>query len=717
MRIRLFIAALILLFAGQAWGATYYVDATRANDSGDGLTLGNAKKTIGAVLALSLSGSNTILILPGTYGEAITLNNAKYANLTIAGANSSGIETSLIRDNVIISGTGSLNTVLISSASADNLIVRNITLLANRTGSGKSAFYSNASVTSTSFVNVRFTCSTTGTSDVVYLAAGSGHNFDKCLFEQDSTSAAALRVLGGSTATISYSIFRNIGAGMMKYGVRNTTTGAVTAYNNVFSGYSHYAVLSEGAATHTVNNNILFGGTGEVVAPIVNLDGTLNASNNLILSNPFSLSTYITGATTDNNNIKGTIPRITSYGRTGYIIPCVDDSSGITYVQALSSLLSARNMKGTWFINQSDWDAGNNIAAQQLIAGGIIEVGSHSYSHQPANATTLGTITYSGAGANPKYVVDLTNHQFCVQTDTVDGNCQTLSSTNDNSFASILSAIRSATSNQWNITYTTVTSNTLTGNLKMSSLAEVSATAITTPIALNISDYDLSDASSGFYNDEIKSVKTWMEDTLFSGITDPQTALPYKTNSIGNPYNVYSANYAAAERTAGYLASRSTGYATLNNIDMYGIKTLNVAVFIGATEEITKAMVRSIAATAAENGLVLYLLAHNEGEASTTDANGWPAVLDALKEYQDIGAIKVTSAQLMASEVRASPWTYNATTGYSTRTYNTFSDYHLRSGSPAINAGVDVGLTTDYDGKKIVSKPDIGAYERRGKFF
>lgn len=45
------------------------------------------------------------------------------------------------------------------------------------------------------------------------------------------------------------------------------------------------------------------------------------------------------------------------------------------------------------------------------------------------------------------------------------------------------------------------------------------------------------------------------------------------------------------------------------------------------------------------------------------------------------------------------------------------TDYHLKSGSPAINAGVDVGLTIDYDGKPIAGKPDIGAYERRGKFF
>jgi hypothetical protein len=41
-------------------------------------------------------------------------------------------------------------------------------------------------------------------------------------------------------------------------------------------------------------------------------------------------------------------------------------------------------------------------------------------------------------------------------------------------------------------------------------------------------------------------------------------------------------------------------------------------------------------------------------------------------------------------------------------------DFHLQSGSPAINAGVDVGLTEDYLGNPVPylgGKVDIGAYE------
>jgi len=42
------------------------------------------------------------------------------------------------------------------------------------------------------------------------------------------------------------------------------------------------------------------------------------------------------------------------------------------------------------------------------------------------------------------------------------------------------------------------------------------------------------------------------------------------------------------------------------------------------------------------------------------------------------------------------------------------SDLHLQSSSPAIDAGINVGLTSDFEGNPIVGIPDIGAYEYQG---
>ena len=45
---------------------------------------------------------------------------------------------------------------------------------------------------------------------------------------------------------------------------------------------------------------------------------------------------------------------------------------------------------------------------------------------------------------------------------------------------------------------------------------------------------------------------------------------------------------------------------------------------------------------------------------------------------------------------------------------NTSSDWHLQSGSPAINTGRNLGFTNDHDGKAIDASPDMGAYEYNG---
>jgi len=43
-------------------------------------------------------------------------------------------------------------------------------------------------------------------------------------------------------------------------------------------------------------------------------------------------------------------------------------------------------------------------------------------------------------------------------------------------------------------------------------------------------------------------------------------------------------------------------------------------------------------------------------------------------------------------------------------------DFTLQSFSPCVNAGIDVGLTHDYSGNKIIGEPDMGAYEHQSRY-
>lgn len=66
----------------------------------------------------------------------------------------------------------------------------------------------------------------------------------------------------------------------------------------------------------------------------------------------------------------------------------------------------------------------------------------------------------------------------------------------------------------------------------------------------------------------------------------------------------------------------------------------------------------------------------------------------------------------------AKTWTDWQALGFDTNGINAnpllvspYSDFSLQSNSPVINKGVNVGLTTDYNGKPIVGLPDMGAFE------
>lgn len=68
--------------------------------------------------------------------------------------------------------------------------------------------------------------------------------------------------------------------------------------------------------------------------------------------------------------------------------------------------------------------------------------------------------------------------------------------------------------------------------------------------------------------------------------------------------------------------------------------------------------------------------------------------------------------------------TYKSASGYDTNSINADpllvsagSDFRLQSGSPAINAGTNVGLTTDYQGFAVVGAPDAGALEYGSPYY
>jgi hypothetical protein len=547
-----------------------------------------------------------------------------------------------------------------------------------------------------------------------------------------ASGVGILQLNGNSAGTIQRSIFEGLNGDVGRMtNITLATTGAVNVWNNIFTDLNSAPISITAAGTFDIANNIIMGPLGDSTDTITKTAGTITARNNIILSSWMEQGNYLTDGITDTSNLKGANPKVRSFGRGGYVIPCIDDGSttgrnyavgsdGLGGTGTVENVLSAYGLKGTWYVYGSphggiDWtSAASKAMLQSIVSRGTFEIGAHSWSHTNVTATTLGTLTKSG-GTNASYKIDPTNHQFLVKTDEGTENVTVdLADDNSDMFANVLATVRAAQPS-WNISYTGGTGT----YMRFSSLTAVDWTAIGTAIAIDRTSGDGPDCSSGktpsgFYADEFKGIKTFLESAIGT-TTDPQTGAAYVCNSYAHAGGSYDANSSTALRTSGYTSGRTSRQSTFQNLmsqDMYMHYYLAYDKWYGADSATTIANINNICFAAAQHGLVVFLLSHT-GEVPVAGDNSWETIAAVLAAWNGNG-VTVTSAQKMAAAVRATPWSYNTSTGVSTRTFTAYTDYRLKAGSPAINAGTDVGLTTDFLGKPIRGLPDIGAYEFYG---
>jgi hypothetical protein len=688
---------------------SYYVSASGSNTAPYDTWAKGAHALVTILNLMKNAGANQraeadtkcIYVAPGTYAVTISPDNVRESNTTFVGATGSspGDASENVKGTVIIAPTSDAAFYLSTPSVAHDFMFKNCTMLHPATKRGlylceglvldnvdltAAASTSIASINSnqavTSFL-IKRTRIRAGVANPIYIGnhAVSG-NIEMSIIESmiGANSTLASTFDGTGTINIKRTSFLNSQAEALK----QTRTGIVNIYDSVLAS----------------------GVNGGNIATISNAGGgQINAYNNMILGR--KLATIVSGLTTDSGNIINVDPKFVGLARPGFVIPCVDETWPSAV--ALDSALGARGLKLTFCLWVSPWNSGDNAAVRTALANGNIEIASHSFSHPSATATTLGILT-SSSGTNPSYKLDLTAHTFSVKTDETTWDCVIdIGVNNDKNFTAIIAEIRTATSNHWNITYDTFNSIAMTGNVKAFACNDTAGyIAIATHIALNLSGYTV-----GFYKEEITDPKAYIADTIVNGagnITDPQTGTTYVCNSYVAPGDRYDANYAAALKAAGFWGQRcgAVTFGNVGNQDLFQINYIAIENLIGANDDDTKGTVRGLCFVAAASGVPIAIVAHTESLAT------WTPILDALQECNNSGLATVTSLQLVLQALRNSPWTYNGTTGISTRTFN-YNNYSLRPSSPGINAGVSTGVTIDFDGKATPQggAPDIGPYE------
>jgi hypothetical protein len=522
----------------------------------------------------------------------------------------------------------------------------------------------------------------------LYAADGAtGIDISQSMYSGSSGNTGMVFV-GSAGGTLSYSIMRPSGSrkmityGTYAYGIRNNGTGTVNLYNFTGYGQEGWFYYQDGAGTTNISNSYIGHGYKPTIGLIARDAGTVNVTNSIlnhfVATNPFQGT-----IATDSGNIKKTSTMFRSPQKGGFIIPCVDDILSLGYMQAVQPVWSAKGVKGTWFISTSG--ISDNLAAiEALRATGSVSVEVHGYTHTD---TSLTGNAFSITKADKTINIDRTADTITVSdTVTVTGFK-----------AKTLAAIRTE------LTAGGATVGVLTTNLREETLGEVladSTGAQASPYTAQL----LIDATAatGFYKVEVADSKTQAE-ALLADYTATTFAVPWGADST----NLYNAVIASGYDSFRYSSGRTTANFDLASINLYRMGYFITSDYlVGATDADTISNTKAFCENVANSGMVIYLLAHSTSEATVEQ---WGVILDTIQTY--CPSITITDAATFVDTVKnGGEWTTADNITY-TRTWADLSDFRLKAGSPAINAGTDVGLTTDFAGRPIIGIPDIGAYE------
>lgn len=671
---------------GKAWGATYYVSPT--GDNSDGTTWAKAYTTIQAAITAKTESGSIIEIDGGSSGIIyVETIDAKASNITIKGSSESGHN-----GQVTINGSGVADEVF-ETSTYDNGTLQDVRLLADSTSTR--IFYVQDGANNWLMDGCIFE-GPVGMS--VYDTSGKTLTIENSKFLGTNLSGSySLTLEGAGTVNLYNNIFtptNNRAVGYIR--VRNTIT--LNMYNNTLAGFlTYFLYTTHNTVTMNVKNNVFVAGDyNNGSSPVINDDagGTITFGNNLYLPSAENPASGL-GLTDDGTNISDSSPGFNASGvNKGYVILTVDDGSatGADYAQDVADKCDELGINFTWFIDQERMMNNDGYASimQNIVDGGN-EVGLHSYSHSAMTLSTAFTVQKTG------------------QTIDIDRNADTITVSGVAPYSGYktksLNTIRTWLAGTAGCTLGSLVTN-LSGTALGEALADTSgAQSIDAAYTLNLDKTQ--DASQGYFKSEIADVKSWIETTIGDGYT-VKTSAP--------PGSFTDETYQDALKASDLLGGRgsSSGGRLMTNLTVFDIRTYASGHVIYGDESETqlKRNGAALAQLAATTGNIYVLLTHNSSEMTIDEIDYF------MEGVLSVEGIEVVTLATALDHIRSSGlWTDADGDGERwTRTFINSSDYSLQSTSPAIDAGTDVSLTTDFEGNPIYGLPDIGGYEFQPPF-
>jgi hypothetical protein len=807
---RLISTLIICLLPVWAWGATYYVDGARSDDTGNGTTWALAKKTIRAGVTLLTSNGDTLYIAGGTYtqadGEDIIQANTTtvYASsgshmdgnsatgtpgTTILDCSATGGTGSVGNGHYRISGAGTLTGMIFSGAKSTS------DLQLYMTGNASTA-YGNT-----------FRNSSRG---VITEGSARTYSVYRNIFEGNitTTSGYPLTVSSGAITTATYNIFRGTVTYPVLRGIYIQSAGsALNFYNNVLENFNaDVFTITTTTATQNIRNNIFLSyniaGSGYLLS--VASAATINWSNNTdITTAPFQSLKQMNNTGGATINITAPViasPQVTNLSRFGYIFLTLDDSESNDSAKWLyDNIYGLRGQKLGNALTYSDISAATHSTVVDFINSGN-DIYQHNFSHTDLTTTTAMTITWAAHTIEIAMArTDPADSSTWSGTITVSGQAP-ISITSTMTLAQLRTALLAQ--GVTTVTYTTAVSNLA----KAVCIASVAAgTSIGSGLTVG---WDTTSLNHVEIAEATPLIQTWVRSgstgaaatynlrymvypnngkttatldlAALSGLYGARYAVGSLTlyNPLNQflPFNIYYfGDTSFRSRGGGYLGVSNITFSTAKTISIPSVTNLNFGAgdiltverttsnngaytvvtvseaggntVITVNEALTdesnvsglllcenkwKRNAISLALWAESSGKFIEIMSHRSiDDAGSTVGLGishtehtWLSSALATMKYANLKTglnSFLENVWSLGAAPNGNHWSRGVDPSPMDRTirfdvaFTDQSDYRLKSSSPCKNAGVDVGLTTDFLGKKIRGLPDIGAYEIQPK--
>ncbi len=495
-------------------------------------------------------------------------------------------------------------------------------------------------------------------------------------------SSSSVTIDGATGATLQYC---NISASQVEMGVRVVDAPWTTIYNCTIIANKNAGIEADGATTVLELKNTIISGngwsTGHGIVAATN--ATINYDYNIIVGNNIDVLNNVGVGTDGGHNQIEKASQVTSYKTVNALnLVLTSDDNDVPYWTDIAATLAPYGFHFTMFVARALGGIDPDATALARLSAAGNEVAVHGWSH-------------SELGMTLAFDISSINTTPTVQVDVAGGNIILNSVQNGLTYAlgsnHTIASLRAALPVGWTITNQT----NIQEALKLVCLADTGgAHAAPFTTALDVSAPDFA-----FWAHEVGDTLAWING--ITGISPTVMAYPY-----GNAATSYTPALENWLATHGYSSARATDGSNYNlsSLNLFQVTPIAYNAIIGnGSEAAVRAGVNHYAEFCKQNGLVFVTLSHHVDGGLSIAQVGWIA-----DEISRLGGQMITYGDAIAA-IRADHST--ADDLIYTKTYTDASDFHLLATSPAVNAGVSVGLTNDIMGTALQGNPDIGAYE------